>query len=458
MSRKDLRTVLLSVLVTLGILAILAPTRTWDAAYEAIPSNSEGLNLGDDRIRETKIDVRERVEVEHHFGASSGSPNTGRQLEGSGRVFVDSDCVGTVGALAKSDATGSNALDEGRVCYDIDGPDNLAGNNDDFKCYVYESGAWQECSASGGAALSDNLVLNNSFERDDPSSTSVPTLWTEVSAPASYSYTDTDVSEGVGLEVNITADSSQADGISQTFSGLKINTPYFVVARVHTVTGTVHMNVAGCSVSLDITNTTTGSYETLSATCTTDGVPTNIVLAFLADVDATADAFAIDHVAFMELITPDNVPTPSSLVAYDENVTLTSADNLATTPGGAPNPVASASVTVPGPGYQIIVQAEGNFIPGVGGDTVAGQINENIDGGGEVQVSASQRFNSQFFFQGFSMSYALENPTPGSTYEYTFDMWAGDGNSFFSGRDGSIYPAIDCCGGQRLLVQLIKVD
>ena len=38
---------------------------TWDTAYEAIPAGTESVSLGDDRIREFKIDTRERLEIDH---------------------------------------------------------------------------------------------------------------------------------------------------------------------------------------------------------------------------------------------------------------------------------------------------------------------------------------------------------------------------------------------------------
>ena len=40
-------------------------TRTWSSAYENLPAGSEDRRFGDDRIREVKTDVRERLEVDH---------------------------------------------------------------------------------------------------------------------------------------------------------------------------------------------------------------------------------------------------------------------------------------------------------------------------------------------------------------------------------------------------------
>ncbi len=43
----------------------MAHTRTWDAAYEATPPNTQNASQGAQRIRELKIDIRERLDLDH---------------------------------------------------------------------------------------------------------------------------------------------------------------------------------------------------------------------------------------------------------------------------------------------------------------------------------------------------------------------------------------------------------
>jgi hypothetical protein len=43
----------------------MAHTRTWNAAYEANPSNSQDASQGAARIRELKLDVKERLALDH---------------------------------------------------------------------------------------------------------------------------------------------------------------------------------------------------------------------------------------------------------------------------------------------------------------------------------------------------------------------------------------------------------
>jgi len=47
----------------------MAFSRTWNAAYEAQPADTENISLGAGRIRDIKTDVQERLEVDHfHAG------------------------------------------------------------------------------------------------------------------------------------------------------------------------------------------------------------------------------------------------------------------------------------------------------------------------------------------------------------------------------------------------------
>lgn len=48
----------------------MAHSRTWDAAYEAIPANTEQAKLGAQRIRELKVDVKERLALDHSMAGN----------------------------------------------------------------------------------------------------------------------------------------------------------------------------------------------------------------------------------------------------------------------------------------------------------------------------------------------------------------------------------------------------
>lgn len=48
---------------------------TWNGAYEGIPADNENTNLGANRIRDFKVNIRERVQVNHSF---AGDANDGK--------------------------------------------------------------------------------------------------------------------------------------------------------------------------------------------------------------------------------------------------------------------------------------------------------------------------------------------------------------------------------------------
>jgi len=49
----------------------MAFSRTWNAGYEANPSNAQVASQGAERIRELKVDLRERLEVDHSMAGDS---------------------------------------------------------------------------------------------------------------------------------------------------------------------------------------------------------------------------------------------------------------------------------------------------------------------------------------------------------------------------------------------------
>lgn len=49
----------------------MAFTRTWDTAYEATPANTDDISNDAERLRDTKVDVRERMEQDHSWAGDS---------------------------------------------------------------------------------------------------------------------------------------------------------------------------------------------------------------------------------------------------------------------------------------------------------------------------------------------------------------------------------------------------
>ena len=58
----------------------MAYTDTWDAAFEALPADSENISQGADRIRDLKLAVRERMEHDHYWDEAGTDADHGEHL------------------------------------------------------------------------------------------------------------------------------------------------------------------------------------------------------------------------------------------------------------------------------------------------------------------------------------------------------------------------------------------
>ena len=96
---------------------------TWSSYWETQPTGSGSPTLGDDKLRELKQAVRERLEQAHYvsYGTSGALSNDGWHLEGSARVFVMSSAptvLGDVASTGLSTAVGGVDLYHGRLWFD----------------------------------------------------------------------------------------------------------------------------------------------------------------------------------------------------------------------------------------------------------------------------------------------------------------------------------------------------
>lgn len=81
---------------------------TWSSAYELTPAGDDDPSEGDDRIRETKVATRERLEKEHNMDLSEAGlqPRQGLHKAGSAVAFHQASAPTTRNgvALAAADA------------------------------------------------------------------------------------------------------------------------------------------------------------------------------------------------------------------------------------------------------------------------------------------------------------------------------------------------------------------
>lgn len=58
----------------------MAYTHTWNAAFEALPADSENISQGADRIRDLKNAIRERMESDHYWDEAGTDADHGEHL------------------------------------------------------------------------------------------------------------------------------------------------------------------------------------------------------------------------------------------------------------------------------------------------------------------------------------------------------------------------------------------
>ena len=54
-----------------------SPPETWGLTYETNPTNADNVSQGAAWLRQLKLDIRERLEVEHHFSSVGTADDNG---------------------------------------------------------------------------------------------------------------------------------------------------------------------------------------------------------------------------------------------------------------------------------------------------------------------------------------------------------------------------------------------
>ena len=55
----------------------MAYTDTWNAAFEALPADANDIDEGADRIRDSKLAIRERMEKDHYMAIAGTDADHG---------------------------------------------------------------------------------------------------------------------------------------------------------------------------------------------------------------------------------------------------------------------------------------------------------------------------------------------------------------------------------------------
>lgn len=430
------------------------------AGFEASPANTDAASQGASKIRDTRAETARRAGVEHFWSdADTLSDDNGLHRLGSARCYMSNTAptelsdshTGVAGnTIADYDnsagtsfsgeddlndpATNSAAgaeddVGHGRCWIDLDGPDNVAANDDDNKAYVYigvaggGGGAWTEVTAQHDdtsdfvaddpvKAGAYNLVYDGGFETGRTTTPAVG--WVATGGPT-IAHQTTDGTEGGGQSVRVTDSGGAGDSLVATLANLKASTTFQVVGRVKATAGdTCRMNTNGASTDLANQDSTSATYATVGGEFIT-GAALDTVAIQLISVNAS-DVCDWDHVAVYEQ-SSDRISLEPAQIYRSCSA---SGAGVPTAYAGAPNPLATIVVIPPGPGWYIKATGWTNITDANGTTHVANaQITENA-----VQVieGGTALANNTELFSVPLVGYVNANPTLGLTYTYDLDI------------------------------------
>lgn len=295
-----------------------------------------------------------------------------------------------------------------------------------------------------------NLLPNAGFEIHALGTPNAPGGWTLVSTPSIVAI-ESAAYPTIGLNkrsLNIVTDGAN-EGISVAVAGLKSGAKY-LVGMLYTLTD--NGTVAGNLVLSTSNGLVTGDYQNIVLNTSTEAASTVAVLqgivkaqtpAVTMTISITATTaggdFNLINVWMYEL--SDGYPIDLPQIPLQTATYSTANDTLTNAGAGAWSNRSGLSLSqyVPFRGYRLIYEVTLNFR----GETASGadnkyeyafRVQQNISGAGATTVEGPYGFryrsttDGQFVGGIVTMKYVVENPTPGSTYALTTDVYTeGDG-------------------------------
>lgn len=267
-----------------------AATATWNSTYEAIPSNTDAVSLGDDNIRDLKENIRDYAEAEMNWGTSGD--NNGRMREGSARAFY---ATADPSALNGTDRTGSNTLgstDDGRLLH----------RSDTGELKVYSGSAWGQAFT----ALSGTLKLINTplfagtaagEDTFDPREFTIRGIYTDVAADTTCDNGDAVSNTAVGSQVFGDAGDACYSVTVDLSTRSTTNTRALVLGQVSVIQGGASC-VVDVGIYRDAMANLVGTLYNSAALVedTDDGITTPVFFSYLTTLSSASHEFAI-HVS-----------------------------------------------------------------------------------------------------------------------------------------------------------------
>lgn len=138
----------------------MAFTRDWDATYEASPPGTQAANQLDTRIQELKVDIRERVDIEHHMPATASDKDGVHKFPEHTLATRDAIATPKDGQLVRrSDTRSIDIYDDS----DAKWIEFMAWKVGDMKMAAYDDAADPGWVKADGAAVSRTGIFADLF-------------------------------------------------------------------------------------------------------------------------------------------------------------------------------------------------------------------------------------------------------------------------------------------------------
>lgn len=287
---------------------------TWD---ETTPSGTEAKSLGDDRIRELKIDIRTALDVEGVFpGTTTASPkffytpSTGTtaqrpvgDMAPQGRLYINVSSATleqaqSDGSWSALDVVPSSHITPGKIANTVAGPGLGGGAGAPLHAQIDSnifSVATDSLTINTGGITSTH-ILDGTISSSDLSSTAIQ--YVNISTFSKF------IVQGTASQNNVTGDGTEYQVLFGTeihdalgdFASSAFTAPTTGIYQLNTCVGKVQAVTASAEVlSIQIRTSNRNYYTWYSNTAGSDALNTHC-LSTLADMDAadTARVFIVD--------------------------------------------------------------------------------------------------------------------------------------------------------------------
>lgn len=342
--------------------------------------------------------------------------------------------------------------------------------------YMDSSAVAQTASWIEPPIVGPQLIPNNGFEVHPLGTPNAPTSWTLYGTPSTVAV-ENPVNPLIGVEkrsLNIVTDAS-TEGLTITIPGLKESTKYLIGMAYNLTSGTLNLTTTGSLAS--------GAYQHLnltdssaSASAATIETKQGIVKTTAAAADITIRIFGTLTGADFNLIQvwmyelsdarPFELPHLPMQTASDNTASTGMTGWTGSGAAWRTDTLSTLSLTqyIPYRGYRLIYEVS---VPIRADDSsqesvlAYGAIQLNIDGGGASTVTGPELYEGHAVSSNgtwghtFTMRHVVENPTPGSSYAFTFLLGARDNSDYSDIIVAPLVNGVQMVASSRLIVERI---